>query len=209
VCLLYEFRSSFNIFIPKANKRKATSQVVEGVPEGEQRALPPPQMSTMTANEEDQIDPGITQDKFQLHPNDPSNFLKLCAAICILLRRQFTDFEIDDADRLLREYCTELISVRAPITQIKMPGELKAQQLYGSSVIKPNHHYSTHVSECVRNYGPLHDFWTFLYERLNKVLKSYKTNNHGHGDLETTFFNDFQKTCLMSRLVRYPRHQSL
>jgi hypothetical protein len=160
----------------------------------------------MTANEEDHLTAGITQDRFQLNPNDPINFLKLCAAIRILLRRRFTDSEVDHADRLLREYCTELISVRAPITQIKMPGELTEQQLYGSSVIKPNHHYSTHVSECVRNYGPLHDFWTFLYERLNKVLKSYKTNNHGHGDLETTFFNDFQKTCHISRLVRFLEH---
>lgn len=75
-------------------------------------------------------------------------------------------------------------------------------QLYGSGVIKPNHHYATHISECVRNFGPLHDFWTFLYERLNKVLKSFKTNNHGQGELETTFFYEFQKMCQTSRLVR-------
>ena len=156
----------------------------------------------MTANDEDAIDAGVPQDKFLLHRSDPNNFLKLCAAIRILLRRRLTDPEIDHADRLIREYCTELISVCPHLVQIKATDELILNQLYGSSVIKPNHHYSTHVSECVRNYGPLHDFWTFLYERLNKVLKSYKTNNHGHGDLETTFFNDFQKTCHISRLVR-------
>src|SRR5713101_5522290 len=61
-------------------------------------------------------------------------------------------------------------------------------QLYSSGIIKPNHHYVTHVSECVQNFGPLHNFWMFLYERLNKVLKSFKTNNHGQGKLETTFF---------------------
>ena len=75
-------------------------------------------------------------------------------------------------------------------------------QLYGSGVVKPNHHYATHVSECMRNFGPLHDFWTFLYERLNKVLKSFKTNNHGQGELETTFFYEFQKMCQTSQLVR-------
>ena len=26
----------------------------------------------------------------------------------------------------------------------------------------------------MRDFGPLHEFWTFLFERLNKVLKSYK-----------------------------------
>ena len=75
-------------------------------------------------------------------------------------------------------------------------------QLYGSSVIKPNHHYASHIGECVRNFGPLQDFWTYLYERLNKILKSYNVNNHGQGELETTFFSKFQRTCLTSRLVR-------
>ena len=182
-----------------------TSQVVEAVAEGEQRTLPPPtQISTTMAIDDDPIDAGTSQDKFLLHPSDPINFLKLCTAIRILLRRQLTDPDINDADALIREYCTELISVCPHLIQIKASDKLVSSQLYGSSVIKPNHHYATHISECVRNFGPLHDFWTFLYERLNKVLKSYKTNNHGQGDLETTFFNDFQKTCHISRLVRCP-----
>ncbi|KAI0276549.1 hypothetical protein BC826DRAFT_928315, partial [Russula brevipes] len=67
--------------------------------------------------------------------------------------------------------------------------------------IKPNHHYATHIAECVRNFGPLQDFWTFLFERLNKVLKSFKTNNHGRGDLEMTFFTEFHKASHTSRLV--------
>ena len=78
--------------------------------------------------------------------------------------------------------------------------------IYGTGVIRPNHHYATHVAECVRNFGPLHDFWMFLYERLNKVLKSFKTNNHGQGELETTFFTEFQKTCQTSHLVRTQYH---
>jgi hypothetical protein len=41
----------------------------------------------------------------------------------------------------------------------------------------------------------------FLYERLNKVLKSFKTNNHGQGELKTTFFYKFQKMCQTSQLV--------
>ncbi|KAJ7231191.1 hypothetical protein C8J57DRAFT_1251282 [Mycena rebaudengoi] len=31
-----------------------------------------------------------------------------------------------------------------------------------------------------------------LFERLNKLLKSYNTNNHGDGELEVTFFHEFQ-----------------
>ncbi|KIK34540.1 hypothetical protein CY34DRAFT_97806, partial [Suillus luteus UH-Slu-Lm8-n1] len=64
--------------------------------------------------------------------------------------------------------------------------------LYESAVIKPNHHYATHIAKCVYNFGPLHDFWTFLFKWLNRVLKSFKTNNHDNGELETTFFHKFQ-----------------
>ncbi len=67
--------------------------------------------------------------------------------------------------------------------------------------MKPNHHYATHVSSCVKNYGPLREFWTFLFERLNKVLKSFKTGNHSGGELETTFFREFHRTVQQSRLV--------
>jgi len=131
-------------------KHKATSQAIEGVSEGEQHVLPPPTQSATTApNEEDQTDTGITQDKFLLNPNNPDNFLKLCAAIRILLRCQFTDSDVDHADRLIREYCMELISVRPLIAPINVPDELISNQLYGSNVIKPNHHYSTHITECV------------------------------------------------------------
>jgi hypothetical protein len=79
------------------------------------------------ANGGDPIDAGITEDKFLLHSNDPSNFLKLCAAIRILLRRQFTDSDIDHAERLIREYCTELISVRAHLIQIKVTDGLSSK----------------------------------------------------------------------------------
>jgi hypothetical protein len=85
-------------------------------------------------------------------------------------------------------------------------------QLYGPSVVRPNHHYAIHTPECVRDYGPLHEFWTFLFERMNKVLKSYKTSNHSGGELEVSFFREFQRTACESRLVRlhnalyFPKH---
>ena len=68
-------------------------------------------------------------------------------------------------------------------------------------MIRPNHHYSVHIPDCARDYGPLHEFWTFLFEQMNKVLKSYKTNNHGGGELETSFFREFQHAASEARLV--------
>ncbi|KIO11444.1 hypothetical protein M404DRAFT_127581, partial [Pisolithus tinctorius Marx 270] len=127
--------------------------------------------------------PEDRNEQLNLHPTDPANFLKLSLAIRILIKHTINDHDIAKADRLLREYNVELI------------------KLYGSSAIKPNHHYSTHVGNCARNFGPLHDFWTFLFERLNKVLKSFKANNHANGELETTFFKEFHRACESSRVI--------
>ncbi|KAE9386142.1 hypothetical protein BT96DRAFT_960642 [Gymnopus androsaceus JB14] len=118
-----------------------------------------------------------------LHPDDPQHFLKLCSALCLLVSKSITDEELNEADILIRRYCLELL------------------QFYGPSVIRPNHHYATHIAPCVRNYGPLHEFWTFLFERLNKVLKSYRTPNHGGGELETSFFREFHRTVQESRIL--------
>jgi hypothetical protein len=53
----------------------------------------------------------------------------------------------------------------------------------------------------VQNYGLLHEFWTFLFEQLNKVLKSYKTSNHAGGELKTSFFRGFHHTVQEAQLV--------
>ncbi|KIK78503.1 hypothetical protein PAXRUDRAFT_16839 [Paxillus rubicundulus Ve08.2h10] len=112
-------------------------------------------------------EPALNEDdiKFSLHPDNPANFLKLCTSLHLLIKHKWTDRDIETADCLIQEYTTELI------------------MLYGSVVIKPNRHFATHVGTCSWNFGPLHDFRTFLFECLNKVLKSYKTNNHANGEL--------------------------
>jgi hypothetical protein len=105
----YILRETFST--SQAAKRKAVSQVVEGVPDGEQRIPPPPANQPHANADEDVGDPNLPHDKFSLHPDDPKNFLKLCCALRIFVRRRPTDADIDRADRLLREYCTELITV--------------------------------------------------------------------------------------------------
>ncbi|RXW12469.1 hypothetical protein EST38_g13387 [Candolleomyces aberdarensis] len=116
-----------------------------------------------------------------LHPDDPANFMKLCQALRLLLSREISDKQIDEAEQLLSAYCSELVT------------------LYGANVIRPNHHYAIHTPECLRDFGPLHGFWMFLFERLNKVLKSYKTNNQSGGELEATFFRKFHRAVSTTR----------
>ncbi|KAG1807702.1 hypothetical protein EV424DRAFT_1350598 [Suillus variegatus] len=160
----------------KASKKcQATSQIVEDLPEGQVWPPPPPPSCLLPTSElltEPAADAaGEEEAKFLLHPDDPANFLKLCAALRILSKRSLCD-----------------------------------QDLYGSGSVKPNHHFATHVGACVRNFGPLHDFWTFLFKRLNKLLKSYKTNNHLNGALKTTFFMEFHRTCELGRLTYTLQH---
>ncbi|OCH84788.1 hypothetical protein OBBRIDRAFT_798774 [Obba rivulosa] len=112
-----------------------------------------------------------------MHPGDLSNFLKLAQAL---------PFNV--ADRLIHEYCSELLT------------------LYGSAVIRPNHHYATHTAECIADYGPLREFWTFIFERMNKVLKSYHTDNHAGGELECSFLREFFRTVNTSCLLAQASH---
>ncbi len=69
----------------QAAKQKAVSQVVEGVPDGEQRIPPPPAKQSYVNADEDIVDPNVAHDKFSLHSNDPKNFLKLCCVLRILV----------------------------------------------------------------------------------------------------------------------------
>ncbi|KAI0628591.1 hypothetical protein C8Q77DRAFT_1162009 [Trametes polyzona] len=118
-----------------------------------------------------------------LHSADLSNFLKLCAALRLFLSDKISNTQLSEADKLIREYCIELV------------------ELYGEDVIRPNHHYATHTAEFIRDYGPMREFWTFLFERLNKLLKAYKTSNHNGGEVECTFFREFHRMIQLQRLL--------
>ncbi|KAF7377085.1 hypothetical protein MSAN_00127100 [Mycena sanguinolenta] len=160
----------------------------EDIPAGESRK----RARTGRNNDEDSDDEELEEREARappnLHPDDPPNFFKLSAAVKLLLAHPITDSQIDEAEKLLRSYLPELC------------------RLYGTDVIKPNHHYATHTPEDVRNYGPLQEFWTFLFERINKVLKSFNSSNHSGGELETSFFREFHRTIQTSRILAQAAH---
>jgi hypothetical protein len=134
-----------------------------------------------------------------LHPDDPGNFFKLSEFLKIVMAHSLTDADVDRAEVLISKYCLELKHVRNPLAHPSL--SLISAQLYGDDVIKPNHHYAMDVPECIRDFGPFVGFWTFLFERLNKILKSYNTANHAGGELEVSFFRECHRTILHSRLV--------
>lgn len=46
-----------------------------------------------------------------LHPDDPANFMKLASVLRIFFAQEITRGEVEEGDRVLREYCIELMHV--------------------------------------------------------------------------------------------------
>ena len=53
----------------------------------------------------------------------------------------------------------------------------RAQHIFGRDVITPNMHMHCHLRECVLDYGPLHGFWLYPFERYNGILGAMPNNN--------------------------------
>jgi hypothetical protein len=68
--------------------------------------------------------------------------------------------------------------------------------------MKPNHHYVVHLPAQIRDYGPVYGFWCFLGERLNKILKSFKSNNWGGGQLEVSIVREWGRDVQLHEMVR-------
>ena len=67
--------------------------------------------------------------------------------------------------------------------------------------VKPNHHWVVYIFDQIIDYGPVVNWWTFLFERLNKVLKSYSTNNHENGEIEISFMHAFNHDVTLREMV--------
>ena len=67
----------------------------------------------------------------------------------------------------------------------------RVEQLYGKKYITPNMHMSCHLKDCMLDYGPMHGFWLFSYERMNGILQNQPNNNRSvEVQLMRRFFND-------------------
>ncbi|KZO95468.1 hypothetical protein CALVIDRAFT_564871 [Calocera viscosa TUFC12733] len=78
--------------------------------------------------------------------------------------------------------------------------QLPPHTIYGSHNVTPTFHWLTHMGDQIRSYGPVHGFWTFIFERLNKLLKQFNTNGHGGGEMEVTFAREFKRYVSLLRL---------
>ncbi|KAF7334183.1 hypothetical protein MVEN_02324500 [Mycena venus] len=90
---------------------------------------------------------------------------------------------------------------RRRIKQLPQDFLLEFLQLCEADSCKPNLHWAIHVPEQIRDFGPLHGFWAFLPERLNKVLKNTNSNNWTGGRLEVSMMREFQWVVVMHTVL--------
>ncbi|KAF8508318.1 hypothetical protein JB92DRAFT_2541987, partial [Gautieria morchelliformis] len=110
-------------------------------------------------------------------------FLKLATAPKIYTQYELTDAEVRRAEVLMSEYLLEYKSV------------------YGIKKMKPNHQYVVHLPAQIYDYGPVYGFWCFLGEQLNKLLKSFKSNNRGGGQLEVSMVREWCRDVQLQETV--------
>lgn len=97
----------------------------------------------------------------------------LVLASRLLCKFSVTNTDIKVADLLLLQFCK------------------KIEQLYGCSAITPNMHLHGHLKAVMDDFGPLHGFWLFAYERYNGILGNYPNNNKAiEPQLMKKFLND-------------------
>ncbi|KAJ7598689.1 hypothetical protein C8J56DRAFT_708797, partial [Mycena floridula] len=99
-------------------------------------------------------------DRPRMHFDEPTNFLRFSTALKLMTAGIVTQDGLTKAEKLLEDYL------------------LQYRFLYGVKSMKPNHHWVIHLPPQIRDYGPVYNFWAFLTERLNKILKNMNSNNH-------------------------------
>ncbi len=117
--------------------------------------------------------------KDNLHGDDRECWRHFVLACRLLCRKSISVDNIKLADALLLQFCRRI------------------ERLYGKHLVRPNMHLHAHMKECVEDYGPLHGFWLFAFERFNGILGHQPNNNRSI------------ETQLMSRFVRDNHHISM
>ncbi len=85
---------------------------------------------------------------------------KFVVACQLISKPSVTQEEIEKADSLFQAYMQDL----------------QSDSLFGKHAIKPNNHMSCHLKECIEDFGPVHSYWLFAFERINGYLGDYHTN---------------------------------
>ena len=95
------------------------------------------------------------------------HFVLACRILC---SNQLKQDQIILGDALLLQFCK------------------RTQRLYGPQSVTPNMHMHCHIRDCILDYGPLHGFWLYSFERYNGLLGEFPNNNRS---IELQLMNRF------------------
>ncbi|KAJ7575431.1 hypothetical protein C8J56DRAFT_1063291 [Mycena floridula] len=115
-----------------------------------------------------------------MHFDEPTNLLRFSTVLKLLMAGKVTQQGLERGEKLLTEYL------------------LAYRYLYGAKNMKPNHHWIVHLPRQIHDYGPVYNFWAFLTERLNKVLKNMNSNHHLRGQLEISIVEAHMRRIILS-----------
>ena len=102
------------------------------------------------------------------------HFVLACRILC---QHSLSSVQINLLDALLMQFCK------------------RVEHIYGKESISPNMHLLGHLREVLLDYGPVHEFWLFIFERYNGVLGKQPTNNRA---IESQFVNRFLRDNMAS-----------
>lgn len=84
--------------------------------------------------------------------------------------------DILDGDQLLMDFCRGVTEV------------------FGQSFVTPNMHLHGHLKDCMLDYGPVHSFWLFSFERCNGICSAIPNSNRT-SSLPHEFMRFWQRQC--------------
>ena len=82
----------------------------------------------------------------------------------------------------------------------------RTERLFGWQCVTPNMHLHCHLRSCIVDYGPLHGFWCYAFERYNGILGSMPNNNRS---IEIQLANHFlqeSQYISASYLIEFSEH---
>lgn len=119
-----------------------------------------------------------------LHDILPTNHLECWRHFVLacqkLSKREISEHDVVVADLLLLQFCKKVL------------------EIYGPEALTPNIHFHCHLASCIREFGPIHSYWLFPFERYNGLLGNQPTNNRS---IELQLMRRFQRDNAHLQLI--------
>ncbi len=123
-----------------------------------------------------------------LHDILPRNHLECWRQFVLACQKlsphEITEDDVTVADLFLLRFCQKVL------------------ELYGPEALTPNIHLHCHLASCIREFGPMHSYWLFPFERYNGLLGNQPTNNRS---IELQLMRRFQRDNLHLQLINQAR----